>query len=100
VRVAPSILCFVLAIPAVAAAAACSRDSGQSPAALVELYTSEGCSSCPPTDAWVSSLRRAGWGRDKAVVLGFHVDYWDGIGWRDRFGSADFRSRPLAMKSK
>jgi hypothetical protein len=56
---------------------------------VVELYTSEGCSSCPPADRWVSRLR----GDAQAVVLSFHVDYWDGLGWKDRFAQARFSAR-------
>ena len=56
---------------------------------LVELYTSEGCSSCPPADAW---LRRAP--RQASVAaLEFHVDYWDDLGWRDRFADSRYTAR-------
>lgn len=48
---------------------------------LVELYTSEGCSSCPPADRWLSSLRH----RPGVLALAFHVGYWDRLGWKDRF---------------
>jgi hypothetical protein len=61
----------------------------QSPAHLVpviELYTSEGCSSCPPADRWLSTLKPAV-ARGQAVVQAFHVGYWDYIGWVDRFAS-------------
>ncbi|POZ62448.1 DUF1223 domain-containing protein [Chromobacterium alticapitis] len=77
------------------AAAACSvqAESGARRVALLELYTSEGCSSCPPADAWLSGLAAAGIGRRQAVPLAFHVDYWDGLGWRDRFASADYSRR-------
>jgi hypothetical protein len=51
---------------------------------VLELYTSEGCSSCPPADAWLSAEVEAGIG-DALVPLAFHVDYWDYLGWRDRF---------------
>lgn len=61
--------------------------------ALVELYTSEGCSSCPPADRWLSALEDApGLWRD-FVPVALHVDYWDYIGWRDRFASRRFSDR-------
>jgi hypothetical protein len=63
------------------APAACSARSGATIAPVVELYTSEGCSSCPPADRWLSSLKS-----DPATLaFAFHVDYWDYIGWKDRF---------------
>jgi hypothetical protein len=49
---------------------------------VVELFTSEGCSSCPPADAYVGELAK----RSDVLALAFHVDYWDDLGWRDRFG--------------
>jgi hypothetical protein len=52
--------------------------------AVVELFTSEGCSSCPPAEAVLTALAA----RDDVLTLGFHVTYWDGLGWRDRFGLA------------
>jgi hypothetical protein len=60
---------------------------------LVELFTSEGCSSCPAADAFVRELPALGFGRDKVVPLTFHVDYWDRLGWKDRFGGPDFTAR-------
>jgi len=60
---------------------------------LIELYTSEGCSSCPPADAWVHSLNdNAGLWKD-FVPVAFHVDYWDYIGWRDPFASSVYSKR-------
>jgi hypothetical protein len=50
--------------------------------AVIELFTSEGCSSCPPAEAYVGELA----GRRDVLALAFHVDYWDDLGWRDRFG--------------
>ena len=75
------------------AAADCSVESGPSPAILVELYTSEGCDSCPPADRWLSGLRMA----RNVVPLGFHVDYWDYLGWKDVFGDARFSERQRVM---
>jgi hypothetical protein len=71
------------------AADACVAQSGAKVVPLVELYTSEGCSSCPPADRWLSrqlSNRNANW-------LAFHVDYWDAIGWPDRFASPQYTQR-------
>jgi len=72
-----------------AGAATCSAVSGDTRNRLLELYTSEGCSSCPPADRWLSQLPQ-----DSGVVpLAFHVDYWDRLGWRDRFAQAAFSQR-------
>ena len=76
------------------AAATCSAQSGASVPAVVELYTSEGCSSCPPADRWLSTLQ----GRDGVVALAFHVDYWDSLGWKDRFAQPQFTQRQNATQ--
>lgn len=60
---------------------------------LVELFTSQGCSSCPPADAFVRELPALGLGRDKVLPLTFHVDYWDGLGWKDPFATPAFTER-------
>ena len=60
---------------------------------LVELYTSEGCSSCPPADRWLSGLK----GRPDVVALAFHVDYWDRLGWKDRFSSPAYSQRQTQL---
>ncbi len=60
---------------------------------LVELYTSQGCSSCPPADRFVHELPARGLGPDKVVALTFHVDYWDHLGWADPFATPAFTAR-------
>jgi hypothetical protein len=75
-----------------AVAQTCSKQSPTHTVALLELYTSEGCSSCPPADKAVSALRQ-GAKQDLVVPLSLHVDYWDYIGWTDRFAKPEFTSR-------
>jgi hypothetical protein len=91
--------CFALAGAATAAEPACSTYTGPHTTALVELYTSEGCDTCPPADQWLSSLFAQGFRPDQVVPLALHVDYWDYIGWKDPFGKAEFsiRQRRLAQ---
>ncbi len=84
---------LALAVPLAQVApamAACVADSGTTRASLVELYTSEGCSSCPPADKQLSKLTQAG---PRIVPLALHVDYWDYIGWKDPFAQASFSDR-------
>lgn len=76
-----------------AAAATCSTESGKSRVALLELYTSEGCDSCPPTDQWFSTLPQLGFSPQQVLALAFHVDYWNYLGWKDPFAQAQFSAR-------
>ena len=70
--------------------------SGPAQVPLVELYTSEGCSSCPPAEAWLNRLQsEPGLWRD-FVPVSFHVNYWDRLGWPDRFASRAFTERQYA----
>lgn len=75
IKPATWMLCTAALLVAGTALAADSRP------AVVELYTSQGCSSCPPADALLGELAH----RDDVLALAFHVDYWDDLGWRDRF---------------
>ena len=77
---------------ALAAAAACTVVSPSHTVALVELYTSQGCSSCPPADRWLSNLPQQ-MPAERAVPLALHVGYWDYIGWKDPFAKRDFNER-------
>jgi hypothetical protein len=70
-----------------------SIESGPRKTHLLELFTSEGCSSCPPAEAWMSRLKEnPGLWRD-FVPIAFHVDYWDRLGWRDPFASKAWTAR-------
>lgn len=71
------------------ARADCAAQAGGARPRLVELYTSEGCSSCPPADRWLRGIAHDG----ADAALAFHVDYWDSLGWRDRFADARFTAR-------
>ena len=85
--------CLALLQNLAAEAAECSVSSGKQRTALLELYTSEGCSSCPPADRWLSRI-----GKVKHVVpLAWHVDYWDYLGWRDRYAQPAFAARQREM---
>lgn len=75
-----------------AQATTCTATSPSTRTGLLELYTSEGCSSCPPADRWLTQLPA-----DSGVVpLAFHVDYWDRLGWKDPFGDAAYSQRQRA----
>jgi len=62
-------------------------------ATLLELYSSEGCSSCPPAEAWVSELKNSPSLFTEVFPVVFHVDYWDGLGWPDKFAKATYTQR-------
>ena len=80
-------------LPALALAlfAACAPASAEQPV-VVELFTSQGCSSCPPADAFLAELAQ----RPGIVALAFHVDYWDYLGWQDSFANPAFSKRQRA----
>jgi hypothetical protein len=92
-RLAAAVLAAFAASVVQAAPASCTAQSGPQTAALVELYTSQGCDSCPPADRWLGTLRHAGFGADRVVPLSLHVDYWDYIGWKDPFAQPVFAAR-------
>ena len=87
---------MLITMPALAAR--CVAESGAATTALVELYTSEGCSSCPPADRWLSALAKR-YAPERVVPLALHVDYWDYIGWKDPYAKREFslRQRKLSL---
>jgi hypothetical protein len=94
-------LAGVLACASASALASSSQCTGRSTSTLtpvIELYTSEGCSSCPPADRWVSSLKSSV-ANGEVVVEAFHVGYWDYIGWVDRFASPAYTARQRQVAS-
>lgn len=78
-----------------AAAQTCLARAGNTPPAVVELYTSEGCSSCPPADQWLSTLKP----EDGVMALAFHVSYWNHLGWLDRFATPETTARQHRIKA-
>ncbi len=79
------VVALALALPAWAQAVTCSAVSGEQRVPVVELFTSEGCNSCPPADRWLSGFVPREGSERGPTVLAYHVDYWDYIGWTDRF---------------
>ncbi len=101
-RYAPSILVAAGLLAATgtlsaaqANAATCQATSQTQQVTVVELYTSEGCDSCPPADRWLSGLKR----RPDVLAAAFHVDYWDRLGWKDRFADPTFTARQAQTQS-
>ena len=86
-----------LAAPPARAAAACQAASGPLVRPLLELYTSEGCDSCPPAERWLAAQFAAADAAPRGIALAFHVDYWDRLGWTDRFADAQYTARQYAM---
>ena len=72
-------------------------NSGDRQTAVVELYTSEGCSSCPRADRWLEKLVTAPQQDLDLLALAFHVDYWDHLGWKDRFSNVDYTKRQRVL---
>ena len=78
------------------AQAVCSVSSSPTTPHLLELYTSEGCSSCPPAEQWYRGLQA----NDQIVPLEFHVDYWDDLGWTDHYAHHEYTLRQQSLASR
>lgn len=89
----PIVFFLVLGISAASWAGDRSFESRPQKTHLIELFTSQGCSSCPPAEAWLSNLKaEPGLWKD-FVPIAFHVDYWDRLGWRDPFAAREWTAR-------
>jgi hypothetical protein len=87
---------LVLVAPSFAGGA-CTVASAANVPVVVELYTSEGCDSCPPADRWLSKTIAERSADASFIALAYHVDYWDYIGWKDPFAQAVFTQRQSAL---
>ena len=83
---------FLIAVVVLALSVAPREAEAQRSPVLVELFTSQGCNSCPPADALLARLSE----EPGIIALGLHVDYWDYLGWQDTFGMAENTERQLA----
>lgn len=88
----PALVALAALLACTAVAAATPTRTPPAGPVVVELFTSEGCSSCPPADAALLDLAARG----DVLALEFHVDYWDYLGWRDPFSSAEYTARQEA----
>ena len=82
----------VIGLSVAAGQAVFAQDQGTASGTVVELYTSQGCSSCPPADDYLRKLAE----EPGVIALALHVDYWDYIGWTDKFGSEKYTARQKA----
>ncbi len=103
-RVLQTLLPFVACAPLLGGSQATAGpnwliDSGAARVTLLELYSSEGCSSCPPAEKWVGRLRQHPGLWRRVVPVNLHVSYWDRLGWPDRFASAELTERQYRYAS-
>jgi hypothetical protein len=97
-RALPSIL--LIAVTLTARAQDRVFESGPTRTHLIELFTSQGCSSCPLAEAWLSKLKSEPRLWKDFVPLAFHVDYWDRLGWRDPFAAKEWTARQYQYSEK
>ncbi|MBV1920286.1 MAG: DUF1223 domain-containing protein [Pseudomonadales bacterium] len=92
------LLAATLSFVSKASAAPLLLESGERPAIVLELYTSQGCSSCPPAERWLSSFVDEPSLWKDIIPINFHVDYWDYLGWKDPFARPGFSKRQRNYK--
>ena len=94
-RISLSLPCLVVICLTImsASGAAITFKSSEERVSLIELYTSEGCSSCPPAETWLGRLKTSPGLWKNFVPVAFHVDYWDYLGWRDPWSKSEFSDR-------
>ena len=93
------ILALSLIAPLTSTATPIHFASGTTQSQLLELYTSQGCSSCPPAENWLSQYLSKPYLWQQVVPINFHVDYWDSLGWPDPYASSVFSQRQRAYKA-
>ena len=86
-------LVFLALVPGATTKADVTIESGPARTNLLELFTSEGCSSCPPAEEWFSTLRRSPRLWKDVVPIAFHINYWDDLGWTDALATPAFTDR-------
>jgi hypothetical protein len=96
---ATALAAMLLASP-LSGATQCRSASGAGRVAVLELYTSEGCDSCPAADNWVSGLPARKFTDKRVIPLAFHVDYWNQLGWIDPYSQAIFSARQRAQSQR
>lgn len=100
IRTWAGITVLAMAVAAPTFASECTAASGNTRRVLLELYTSEGCSSCPPADRWLSRLPETGLAPGSVIPVAFHVDYWNDLGWPDRFSQPGFSARQRSTSGR
>ena len=91
---------LLLIHPSISFAKSLTLSSGLNQTTVVELYTSEGCSSCPPAEKWLNRQKHHPDLWKKLIPLAFHVDYWDYIGWKDSFAVPENTQRQTAYRDQ
>ena len=92
------VIAIALVLPALAASQSAQVRGPVSRVTLIELFTSEGCSSCPPAERWLNGIEARSDLWRRVVPVAFHVDYWDYIGWPDRFATREHSRRQRAYR--